>query len=76
MGHLFAQLAEQAQQLAPSGGGIGSDGWKVISILSTAIGAMFLWLKLKDKKIEDLQDAQVAYLKDQLKRVMDENDED
>lgn len=71
----LAQLAEQGQQVAPSGG-ISADGWKVISFLCAAVGGMFLWLKLKDKRIDELQEARVADLKEHLKRVVDENDKD
>lgn len=72
---MLAQILEQVQQQVPSSG-IGADGWKVISFLCAAVGGMFLWLKLKDKRIDDLQSEQVAYLKEQLKRVMDENDKE
>ncbi len=72
----IAQSVELAQQTAPAGGGgIGGDGWKVISFLCAAVGGMFLWLKVKDKRIDELQEARVVDLKDHLKRVMDENDE-
>ncbi len=73
MAQAAMDLAQQTQ--SASGGGIGSDGWKVITFLCAAIGGMFLWLKLKDKRIEEIQDARVADIKDHLKRVMDENEQ-
>lgn len=74
MAQVVVDVAQQTQNA--SGGGIGSDGWKVISFLCAAIGGMYLWLKIKDKRIDDLQSENVAYLKEQLKRVMDEKDKD
>lgn len=78
MGWLIAQaavdIAQQTAQNAPSGG-FSPDAWKVISFLCAAVGGMFLWLKIKDKRIDELQEARVADLKDHLKRVMDENEE-
>jgi hypothetical protein len=60
---LVAQLVDQAQQQAPAGG-ISADGWKVISVLCGAIGAMFLWVKALIAKIDAVQDARIADLKE------------
>lgn len=77
MEELYAQaigLAGQVAAPASPNGGISADGWKVISFLCAAIGAMFLWIKAKDKKIDDLQDARIADLKENAALLRDDDD--
>lgn len=57
-----AQLVEQAQQQAPPAGGIGADGWKIISALSAFIGGLILWIKALIAKVDAVQDARIADL--------------
>lgn len=66
-------LQEQAVPIV-QGGGISADGWKVISFLCAAVAGMFLWLKAKDKQIDDLQKERIADLKENFKRIVDESD--
>jgi len=69
-----ADLAQQTQ--SASGGGIGSDGWKIISALCAFIGGLILWIKALMKEVNDAKDARVADLKENVAYVREDAKDD
>lgn len=47
-------------------GGIGADGWKIISGLCGFIGMLIIWIKALQKAVDDAKDARIADLQHNL----------
>lgn len=62
MHQMIAQAVDLAQQQAPVSGGIGADGWKIISGLCAFIGGLILWIKALIARVDAVQDARIAEL--------------
>lgn len=52
------------QTTSSSQGGIGPDGWKIITVLGGFIAGLIVWIKALIAKIDGLNDARIQDLKD------------
>jgi hypothetical protein len=78
MGWMMTQVVADLAQQTPSvsHGGIGPDGWKIISGLCAFIAGLIVWIKALITKVDAVQDARIQDLKDNAALVREDMKDD